>query len=540
MKASKSVIVVSIVSVLIGLSLVGTLIYRGLGLVVSALEDFHGEYTHPDTVTATSVEDFYQQKIHWGRCESSRITTDSERPAHLSSYECATLYAPLDWDNPSGEQITLALGIHRSGKTQAPVLFFNLGGPGGAAVQALSYQVEHNLGTALVAHYDLLAVDPRGVGASTPVKCLSDEQLDLYNAQGSLLDESATSGDTPEEIVAGAQAEARAIAEGCQTMSGNVFRHIDTVSAAKDFDMVRAVLGLDTFNYLGYSYGTFLGATYAELFPKRVGTMVLDGAINPAASVNEVSDIQMRGFEDSINHWIDVCRQSTACPLTGSHDQARSQLIDFLNSLDETALETFDPARPVTRNLATTAIIGMLYSEDTYVTLTQALMSAIESRDGSQLLLIADFLNERNEDGSYSSNGTEALMAVNNLDYTPVGTITEWAKNAELIRSDLPILGNLAGYASAGLDSWPTSHAQRTPITAQGSAPIVVIGTTHDPATPYVMAQKLAQQLESGILVTNEGWGHTAYSRDANSCITGAVESFFLEGVLPQDGLVCR
>ncbi len=541
MKSSKAVIAVAVVSILIGCALLGTLISRGVGFIVSVMEDSHVTHTQADKVTAKSAEDFYRQKIHWGNCASSQITTTgSNRPADLSSYECATLYAPLDWENPSGEQISLALGIHRSGKPEAPILFFNLGGPGGAAVNALSYQVEENLGTALVEHYDLLALDPRGVGASTPVKCLSDAQLDLYTAQGSILGGGSRSDETPEEIIAQAQAEFAAIAAGCAEKSGDLFRHIDTISAAKDFDMVRAVLGLDTIDYLGYSYGTFLGATYAELFPNRVGRMILDGAIDPAATVNEIYDMQIRGFEDSINHWIDICQQSSACPLTGNHEQAKSQLIAFLNSLDDSPLVTADSERVLTRNLATTAIIGMLYSEDTYTMLTQALIPAIESRDGSQLLFIADFLNDRGDDGHYAANGIEALMAVNNLDYAPVGTIAEWAKNAELIRSELPVFGTIAGYASAGLEQWPTSHAQRGPIAAQGSAPIVVIGTTHDPATPYVMAKALAQQLSSGILVTNEGWGHTAYDRDANSCVTSVVEDFFIEGVLPDDGLVCR
>lgn len=540
MRASKPVIAVAVISVLICLALVGTLVYRGAGLVMSVMGGSQVEQARADEVAAKSAEDFYRQKIHWGSCASSQVATGSARPADLRSYECATLYAPLDWDDPSGEQITLALGVHRSGKADAPILFFNLGGPGGAAVSALSRQVEDNLGTALVDHYDLLALDPRGVGASTPVKCLSDEQLDLYNAEGAILGKKAASGQTPEEIVAQAQAENAAVAAGCQKMSGELFGHIDTISAAKDFDMVRAVLGLDTIDYLGYSYGTFLGATYAELFPERVGRMVLDGAIDPAATVDEVYDMQMRGFEDSINHWIDSCLDSSACPLSGSHEQARSQLVDFLDSLDESPLETSDPERPLTRNLATTAIIGMLYSESTYAMITQALIPAIESRDGSQLLFVSDILSDRGDDGSYSSNGTEALMAVNNLDYGPAGTIEEWAKNADLIRSELPVFGDLAGYASAGLDKWPTSHAQRGPIAARGSAPIVVIGTTHDPATPYAMAKRLAQQLDSGILVTNEGWGHTAYDREANSCITGAVEDFFIGGVLPEDGLICR
>lgn len=543
MRAPRPAVVVAI-AVLVSLLIVGSLVRAGFltALDAAGAGTENVEASTPESVGQGTVEAFYGQTIHWGECSKDQVAlTRDYRPTDMSAYQCAQLYAPLDWDDPSGEQITLSLAVHRSGTDGAPVLFYNLGGPGGAAIKSLSYQIEDNLGSALVNNYDIVAVDPRGVGTSTPVKCLTDAQLDAYNSTGSVTDasEQDRASETPEQIVADATAQLETIAKGCESMSGDLFRHIDTVSAAKDFDMIRAVLGQKTFDYLGYSYGTFLGATYAGLFPDRVGRMVLDGAIDPAMSIDEVSALQMRGFEASIEHWIDTCLTTNACPLKGTKEQAISQLTDFLDGLEQNPIPTSDDNRPLTKNLAITAIIGMLYSEQSYSMLLQALTPAIENEDGSQLLYLADYVSDRNSDGTYASNGTEALIAVNNLDYGPVGTIEDWAKEAGLLQAELPVLGSISGYASAGLDAWPTSHAAREAITADGAAPILVIGTTHDPATPYVMAENLAKELSSGVLVTNEGWDHTAYSKDANSCLVGAVEDYFVSGTVPEAGLTC-
>ena len=165
---------------------------------------------------------------------------------------------------------------------------------------------------------------------------------------------------------------------------------------------------------------------------------------------------------------------------------------------------------------------------------------AWQKNDGSGLLAIADTLNSRNPDGTYQDNSFDAINAINNLDYSPEGTIEQWAAQVETLKNELPILGKYVGYPSAGLEAWPTKHAPRSRITAQGADPIVVIGTTHDPATPYSMAQGLSGQLASGVLVTVEGWNHTAYRRGANQCVTRAVEDYFVKGTVPTDGLMCQ
>ena len=492
----------------------------------------------PIDVHGGSVQAFYDQGITWGKCAPGTFDSyrgvDSSDP---SEYQCAFLKAPLDWDNPDGDQISLALAIHRSGKKDAPALFVNPGGPGGAVVSALPYYAGQGIGEAVVNAYDIVALDPRGVGDSTPVFCMTDAEKDKYNA-GS--ETEGTDADSPQSAIAEVQEDSREFAQGCRDHSGAIFEHIDTVSAARDFDMVRSILGQDKLNLLGYSYGTFLGATYAGLYPAQVGRFVLDGALDPSLSVDEVSSMQMRGLDASLQQWITDCATQASCPMGRTKDEGIANVRSFLESLEASPLPTNDPNRPLTEGLAVTAMIGAMYNTQWWPELTNAYSDATRRSDGTAMLEIADLMNSRNPDGTYADNSTDAINAINNLDYKPAGTDAEWIARADALKSELSILDRYVGYPSAGLSAWPTEHAERAPIHATGAAPILVIGTTHDPATPYPMAEALASQLDSGVLITVEGWNHTAYRRGANQCVVRAVEDYLVKDTVPTDGLTCQ
>lgn len=492
----------------------------------------------PIDVHGGSVQAFYDQGITWGKCAPGTFDSyrgvDSSDP---SEYQCAFLKAPLDWDNPDGDQISLALAIHRSGKKDAPALFVNPGGPGGAVVSALPYYAGQGIGEAVVNAYDIVALDPRGVGDSTPVFCMTDAEKDKYNA-GS--ETEGTDADSPQSAIAEVQEDSREFAQGCRDHSGAIFEHIDTVSAARDFDMVRSILGQDKLNLLGYSYGTFLGATYAGLYPAQVGRFVLDGALDPSLSVDEVSSMQMRGLDASLQQWITDCTTQASCPMGRTKDEGIANVRSFLESLEASPLPTNDPDRPLTEGLAVTAMIGAMYNTQWWPELTNAYSDATRRNDGTAMLEIADLMNSRNPDGTYADNSTDAINAINNLDYKPAGTDAEWIARADALKSELSILDRYVGYPSAGLSAWPTEHAERAPIHATGAAPILVIGTTHDPATPYPMAEALASQLDSGVLITVEGWNHTAYRRGANQCVVRAVEDYLVKDTVPTDGLTCQ
>ena len=492
----------------------------------------------PIDVQGGDIQAYYNQGITWGKCAQG--TFDSYRGVNSSDpneYQCAFLKAPLDWDNPDGDQITLALAIHRSGAKDAPALFINPGGPGGPVVSALPYYSAQGLGESVVKAYDIVALDPRGVGDSTPVFCMTDEEKDKYNA-GS--ETEGADADSPQSAIAEVQEDSREFAQGCRDHSGAIFEHIDTVSAARDFDMVRSILGQDKLNLLGYSYGTFLGATYAGLYPAQVGRFVLDGALDPSLSVDEVSSMQMRGLDASLQQWITDCATQASCPMGRTKDEGIANVRSFLESLEASPLPTNDPDRPLTEGLAVTAMIGAMYNTQWWPELTNAYSDATRRNDGTAMLEIADLMNSRNPDGTYADNSTDAINAINNLDYKPAGTDAEWIARADALKSELSILDRYVGYPSAGLSAWPTEHAERAPIHATGAAPILVIGTTHDPATPYPMAEALASQLDSGVLITVEGWNHTAYRRGANQCVTRAVEDYFVKGIVPTDGLMCQ
>ena len=492
----------------------------------------------PIDVQDGDIQAYYNQGITWGKCAQG--TFDSYRGVNSSDpneYQCAFLKAPLDWDNPDGDQITLALAIHRSGAKDAPALFINPGGPGGPVVSALPYYSAQGLGESVVKAYDIVALDPRGVGDSTPVFCMTDEEKDKYNA-GS--ETEGADADSPQSAIAEVQEDSREFAQGCRDHSGAIFEHIDTVSAARDFDMVRSILGQDKLNLLGYSYGTFLGATYAGLYPAQVGRFVLDGALDPSLSVDEVSSMQMRGLDASLQQWITDCATQASCPMGRTKDEGIANVRSFLESLEASPLPTNDPDRPLTEGLAVTAMIGAMYNTQWWPELTNAYSDATRRNDGTAMLEIADLMNSRNPDGTYADNSTDAINAINNLDYKPAGTDAEWIARADALKSELSILDRYVGYPSAGLSAWPTEHAERAPIHATGAAPILVIGTTHDPATPYPMAEALASQLDSGVLITVEGWNHTAYRRGANQCVVRAVEDYLVKDTVPTDGLTCQ
>ncbi len=509
--------------------------------VVGCTSSFSGSSensTEPKTSVAAPAgfESYYNQELEWHGCDAEDLVMPLlPAPKDLEDYQCATVEAPMNWDDPNSEPIELALARHLGKKGEnSPALFYNLGGPGGGAIDSITSVVSGVLTKQLAEHFQVVAMDPRGVGASTPIVCMTDqerdEDIDL------VIDTSSLSTD---ELVALADQEMGDLGEQCLERNGAILGFVDTDSAARDFDMARALLGQEQLDYLGFSYGTVLGAQYAELFPENVGRMVLDGAVDPSLSVNELSAAQIEGMENSLYHWIEECQAGEGCPLGGDLEDGKAELTNFLESVEAQPLKTSDPDRDLNVNQAYTAIVGSLYSTEIYPQLTLGISQAFKG-DGTTLLFLADYFNSRGTDGVYWDNSSDAFTAINALDYDPVGTQEEWQAEADDLAERFPILAKDFGLASAGLSAWPVEgRVTRHKITAPGSPEILVIGTTHDPATPYFMSENLANDLENGVLVTVEGWDHTAYSLDASDCLIKAVDNFLINGKVPQDGLVC-
>jgi pimeloyl-ACP methyl ester carboxylesterase len=462
---------------------------------------------------------YYDQKLSWHDCG-------------VAGFDCATMKVPLDYAHPSGSD-DLKLAVARK-KAAGPgkklgSLLVNPGGPGGSAIDYLQYAA---LGypAPVTARYDMVAVDPRGVARSAPVGCLSDKQMDAYTAVDTTPDDSA-------EIKALDTAD-KSFAAACEKKSSKLLGHVSTVDSARDMDVLRALLGDDRLNYVGKSYGTFLGATYAGLFPKRVGRMVLDGAMDPSVSALEGSRAQAGGFEVAFGAFAKDCVKRADCPLgSSSVADAGSRLDALFKKLDAHPLPT-GGARKLTEALGTTGVIAAMYDQGAWPSLRDALTSANKG-DGGPLLKLSDSYYERDESGKYS-NLMYANAAVNCLDLPPaLRSPADVERALPSFDKASPHFGTALAWSSLVCAYWPVhSTGQAHRITAPGAAPILVVGTTRDPATPYAWAVSLASQLSSGHLLTYVGDGHTAYARGSD-CIDTAVNAYLLRGKVPGEGKRC-
>ncbi|MDY0813816.1 alpha/beta hydrolase [Kitasatospora purpeofusca] len=478
-----------------------------------------------------ALASYYAQRLDWTPCDDG--------------YECTSFRVPLDYDRPADGDLTLAAvrapavptvpaAPAGTGGTAAPgerlgSLLLNPGGPGGSAVEYVE-GVARGYDAGVRARYDLVGLDPRGVGRSSPVTCLGGERMDAYTAADITPDDQSE--------VDALVAAAKEFAEGCRQRSGDRLGHLSTVEAARDLDVLRALLGDERLHYVGKSYGTFLGATYAGLFPGRTGRMVLDGAMDPSLDSLAGNRTQAGGFETAWAAFARDCAERADCPLGRTEQQAGEQLAALFAAVDAHPLTTTDGARRLSEAQATTGVIQAMYADFLWPRLRTALAGAAAG-DGTGLLKLSDAYYGREADGSYP-NLMFANMAVNCLDLpAPFAGPDDAARAVPDFERTSPRFGRDMAWMALTCTYWPvrptgTPHTVR----AAGAAPIVVVGTTRDPATPYAWAQALAGQLESGRLLTYDGDGHTAYGRH-DTCLDGAVNRFLLGGEPPENGKSC-
>jgi pimeloyl-ACP methyl ester carboxylesterase len=441
--------------------------------------------------------------------------------------KCAMAIAPLDWAEPAGETIELAL-IRHSGSASKKLgsLFVNPGGPGASGVNFVADSLDYAVSGAVKKNYDVIGFDPRGVGASSSVVCVdSAAQMDEF-----LFGALDVVRESPEWLDERGAASAE-FAQGCLERTGDLLAHVDTVSAARDLDMLRAVVGDRQLNYLGYSYGTLLGAIYAENFPGNVGRMVLDGALDPSSTSFDVNLTQSIGFENALRAYLTDCLEGSDCPFSGTVDSAMSQISLLLSDLETEPLTASD-GRYLGADAMITAIIAPLYNQEAWSYLSEV-FTAVNEGDADTAFGSVDWYYSRNEDGSYADNSTESFLAINCLDYPVVSDAARWAADAVVLKEKAPVIGPYLAFGDQLCSEWPfpAVMAPHT-VSAQGAGDILVIGTTGDPATPYRWAKSLAAQLEGGHLVTYNGEGHTAYNK-SNSCVNDAVDGFLLRGKVP-------
>jgi pimeloyl-ACP methyl ester carboxylesterase len=466
--------------------------------------------------TAATLSRYYRQTLDWKPCR------DDE--------QCARLTVPLDYAKPEGRTITLSVLMVPANDTNRRLgsLVVNPGGPGGSGVDFVAAERAAYFGEELRRAFDIVGFDPRGVGGSTPLHCASDAQLDT-------LVESDPDPDTPAEVRY-ADGLLRALGRGCLRRSGDLARHMSTLEVAKDLDILRSALGDQKLVYFGASYGTFIGATYADLFPRRVGRMVLDGALDPSLSTVELNLVQARGFEVALRAYVGACVERRGCFLGSTVDQGTARIRSFLDQVETEPLGT-NSQRDLTVGTAMYGIWQSLYDKRYWKVLDEALQRAFRG-DGSVLLALADAYTERGPRG-YLSNSLEVLYAVNCLDHPDSIPSSEVARYLPRFEKVSPTFGASFAYTLSGCSSWPvkTGRVPR-PLHAAGAPPILVVGTTRDPATPLTWARALAEELDSGILVKRDGDGHTGYN-SGNDCVDTTVESYLVAGKVPDGEVDC-
>ena len=481
-------------------------------------------------------EDLSAQELSWKDCPApSRAEGGGDAPSPLpggAEWQCATLKAPRDWAKPKGDTIDLAL---IRAKTSGPKdkrigsLVFNFGGPGGSGVTTLpAFGTDY---AHLRTRYDLVSFDPRGVGRSAPVECLNDPQLDYYFEQDWTPDDSAERtallNNTKEFNAA------------CEDHSKKTLPHVRTTDAARDMDLMRQVLGDDKLYYFGISYGTELGGVYAHLFPKHVGRAVFDAVVDPTQNSEQGSLGQAEGFQLALDNFAEDCTSKTEdCPVGDTAQDVKDRIAKLLADLDRKPIPGIGQ-RLLTQTAATNGIAQALYSKDFWEYLVEGLQQAYDG-DGRVLMLLSDSLNGRSENGEYS-NITAANIAISCADDKPRYTAADVERRLPEFRAASPLFGDFLAWSMVSCTDWAVPGAADHPdVSAAGSAPILVVGNTGDPATPYEGARKMVEALGPGVGVelTYKGQGHGAYGSN-NRCVRQAVDGYLLNGRVPAAGTVC-
>lgn len=478
------------------------------------------------------LESFYAQALSWGPCADYATTSDDVDLYSDADLECARISVPLDYADPTGTSISVAVLRIKASGDRIGSLLVDPGGPGGSGMSLAANLKSTVAGTPVGERFDLVGFDPRGIGASEPaVDCLTDAEADAERQDLDL--------DTSPAGIAQTESEEQGYAAKCATRVGpDVLAHVGTVDAAQDMDVLRSVLGDEKLSYLGYSYGTSLGTAYAEKFPANVRALVLDGALDPAADPVETLVRQGEGFQGAFDAFTTDCATTSTCPLGTDPAGASAAFQALVRPLIDASARTDDP-RGLGYDDAVTGTIQALYSKQLWPALTQGL-TELQGGRGDTLLALADLYEGRDAAGKYS-NEQDGFNAVRCVDAPPTTDRTVVDTAETRYRQAAPFLDDGRGSGNAPLDVcvfWPVppSGAPHTPVVT-GLPQVVVISTTGDPATPYQAGVQLATQLGAR-LVTYQGDQHTV-ALSGVACVDDAVDTYLVDLTVPAEGLTC-
>lgn len=470
----------------------------------------------------------------WGGCE--QWLGDTSR---IPTAQCGTVSVPVDWNNaakPEGAQAKLAVIRVPATGDRIGALVVNPGGPGASAVDTVAGMGASLAATDIGRRFDLIGIDPRGVGHSTPeLRCRTDAEFDAFRTE--------PMADYSPAGVAHIEALYGKFAQLCTERVGAEFlANVGTASTARDMDVVRAALGEKQINYLGFSYGTELGALYAEQYGDRIRAMVLDGAVDPALDPIASNIRQTAGFQTAFNAYAADCAQSAGCPLGTDPSQFVARYHQLVDPLVGKPGLTSDP-RGLSYQDAITGTVNALYSQRYWRYLTSGLLGLQRGTDAGDLLLLADDYQHRDETGHYS-NKQDAFVAIRCVDSPHPTDPAAWADADRQIRAVAPFLayGNFTGFAPRDVcATWPVPPTSSPhPASSPGPGKVVVVSTTRDPATPYAAGVDLARQMGAS-LITFDGTQHTVVF-NGDACVDTAVVNFLIDlkvPAAPPAGLRC-
>ena len=441
--------------------------------------------------------------------------------------ECAELAVPLDYTDPDGETIEVALIRVPATDSDARIgsLLINPGGPGASGVDFVR-QSGFFFPDALRERFDIVGFDPRGTGGTTPVQCeRSLDEILSYDY----------SPDSPEERTS-LEAGLEELTAQCEQRNGDVLAHISSQDTVRDMDRIREAVGDEKLTYLGFSYGTYLGALYADFFPDKVRALALDGAIDPTVDALGTNLEQAAGFERSLNAFLDDCAANPSCAFYRGGD-SHAAYDALAAEIDANPIEA-DGDRRLGPGEFVLGVYQPLYGgELTWPALSEAL-DAADDGDPEPLLGLADEYSGRNDDGTYTPL-LEPFWSIGCTDLPSIGPPDQYPNLEEQFRAAAPRFGVTFLYQAMVCSVWPAPAApDPNPLDAPGAPPILVIGTLGDPATPFQWAESLADVLDSGVLLTAAGEQHTAYL--TNSCATDLIDRYLVDLEIPPAGTSCE
>lgn len=497
------------------------------GRMIAALALLPAALCPVASAAPAAVDEPYSAAPVWSSC--SAFVDTSAVPAA----RCGTVTVPVDYAKPDGAQAQLAvIKVPATGR-RLGVLVVNPGGPGASAVDTVASMGAALADTEIGRSFDLVGIDPRGVGHSTPeLRCRTDAEFDAYRAEP-LADYSPAGVAHIEDVLK------RFAAQCLDRMGADFLASVGTANAARDMDVVRAALGEAQINYLGFSYGTQLGAVYAARYPDRVRAMVLDGAVDPSQDPIAESLDQMAGFQKAFDNYAADCAESAGCPLGTDPAQFVARFQQLVDPLVARPAATTDP-RGLGYQDAITGTVSSLYSQRYWPYLTSGLLGLQRGTDPGDLLLLADDYQQRDRNGHYK-NRQDAFTAIRCVDAVFPTDSAPWVEADRRSREIAPFLsyGTFTGSAPRDVCAmWPVPPTSVVgPATSPGPGKVVVVSTTGDPATPYEAGVELARQMGAG-LITFSGTQHTVVF-NGDACVDTAVVAFLTNSTPPPAGLRC-